>query len=232
MKKSLLALCAVLALNTGARGQGLIISQYYEGTAGTNRALELWNTTGSSIDFSVTNLVIENWFNGGAVANTLTIATGVVAAGDVFVITNTDAAGDAGLAAAGVTPDVDASGEAAMNYNGDDALAILLGGTTSGGGTLQDSFGQRGVDPGSAWSNNGVSSANQNIQLKPAIFAGDLVPDDAWDTSARFEFVSAADQTGAGFAGFGFAPVPEPTTSILLGVGLLTAGLGLRRKQS
>lgn len=223
MKKLVLSFCAVLILVTHASAQGLIISQYYEGNAGTNRALELWNTTGSAIDFSITNLVIENYFNGGAVANTLTITTGVVAAGDVFMISNTDTAGDAGLAAAGITTDFDTT-NAAMNYNGDDALSILLG------GVLQDSFGQQGVDPGTAWGTT-VSSANQNIQLKVGIVTGDLVPTDAFDPAFRFDLVATADNSGAAFEGFGVAPIPEPSTYALLGIGLLIGAQRLRRKK-
>lgn len=223
MKKILSFLGCMLITGVAANAQ-LIISQYYEGNAGINRALELWNISGSSIDLSVTNLVIDNFFNGGAIANSLTINTGTIAAGAIYVITNLDAAGTAGFTAAGLTANFTTT-NSAMNYNGDDALVISLG------GVVVDSFGQKGVDPGSAWTNGSLGTANQNIQLLAGIVAGRTSPTDAFDVGTRFEFVATADQSAGAFAGFGVAPVPEPGTVALIAMGLGVVVWGMRRRR-
>ena len=83
-----------------------------------------------------------------------------------------------------------------FTFNGDDALEIYLG------GTLTDMFGISGSDPGTQWSGNSVSSANQNIQLKAGIWSGDT---DGWtDPSTRFETVSSTPVSN--MTGFGIVP--------------------------
>jgi predicted extracellular nuclease len=223
MKKIILSLFVASAVFTSAKAD-LIISQYYEGNAGTNRVLELWNTGVTDIDLSVTNLLLENFFNGGAVANSLTINTGTIAAGDFFVITNLDAAGTTGFTNAGLTANFTTT-SSAMNFNGDDALVLSLG------GVVVDSLGQKGVDPGSAWTTGSVSTANQNISLLSGITTGRTSPTDPFDVATRFQFVATADQSAASFSGFTPAAVPEPGTVALIGLGLGVVVFGARRRR-
>lgn len=173
-------------------GWGQIISQYIETNSGSApKGIEIWNTTADVLDFSVNNLVIEKGTNGATPSPDYTLSTGTLAVGDVLVIG---------------TPDMEtttvANGsdfyEKAFTFNGDDALVVKYG------GTITDVFGEPGVDPGSAWTGNGVSTANQNIQLKAGITTGDVV---GWsDPSIRFETVSM-DPSGDGPIGFGIAPI-------------------------
>lgn len=76
------------------------------------------------------------------------------------------------------------------------------------GGVIQDVIGLPGNDPGTAWTSNGVSTANQNIQLKSGITDGDK---DGWtDPSERFEYVAV----GSVLTGFGVAPGAPPQTNV------------------
>lgn len=164
----------------------VVISQYVETNSGsTPKGIELWNPTASEIAFSAENaLTIEQGTNGGTPNTLVTIDSGSLPAGAVLVVGTSD-----------MSPDITQG----FQFNGDDALVVKLA------GVITDVFGTPGVDPGSAWSGNGVSTANQNIQLKDGITAGDL---DGWtDPSERFETVSTTPSTlPAGLAGFGVAP--------------------------
>jgi hypothetical protein len=97
------------------------------------------------------------------------------------------------------------------------------------GGVDQDIIGQIGTDPGAAgWNGNGVSTVNQNIELiSNQLTVGDLNGADAYDPSARFQTRAPADVTAASFAGFGQAPIPEPSSLAVLGLG----GLLLMRRR-
>ena len=173
----------------------IIISQYIETSSGTTpKGLEIFNISGSDIDFSVTNLQIYQGSNGAACAalgGTL-INSGILAADEVWVIGTTD------LTAYAVTNGTDLSGNTtfAFGFNGDDALQLYLG------GVLQDEFGTCGSDPGSRWTGSGatIETANDNIQIKDAICDGDT---DGWtDPSVRFDHVAI----GTDMTGFGNAP--------------------------
>lgn len=83
-------------------------------------------------------------------------------------------------------------------FNGDDSIVVRLGAQQT------DVFGNPGSDPGSAWSGNGVSTANQNIELNTGISTGST---GFTDPSLRFNTVSTAPTTATGLAGFGIAPV-------------------------
>ncbi|MDZ7775615.1 MAG: hypothetical protein U5L09_08465 [Bacteroidales bacterium] len=118
-----------------------------------------------------------------------TLSEGTLATGSVIVIGTSD-----------LQATTEGNGavfhEKGFTFNGDDALVVKYGGTTT------DVFGEPGVDPGSAWNGNGVSTANQNIALLEGITDGDL---DGWDDpSIRFETISTDPVNNQ--SGFGIAP--------------------------
>jgi uncharacterized protein len=224
-RKTLLSASAAAAvLSLAASAEAVVFSQYYEGTSGSNRALEIWNPGATTIDLAVTPLTIDNFSNAATTpSSTYTLSTGLLGPGAVVVISNTDTTGDAALAAAGITS-ID-TGSAAVNFNGNDALRLRVGGVD------QDIIGQIGPpDPGAAgWNGNGVSTVNQNIELiSNQLTVGDLNGADAYDPSARFQTRAPADVTAASFAGFGQAPIPEPSSLAVLGLG----GLLLMRRRA
>ncbi len=155
----------------------LIISQYIETNTGTSpKGVELWNVSGATIDFSTNNLVIKKGTNGATPSTDYTLSSGTLFNGGVIVV------GSSGDLATETTNNGGTHYTESFTFNGNDALEIYLG------GTLTDMFGISGNDPGTQWSGNSVSSANQNIQLKSGIWSGDT---DGWtDPITRFETVS------------------------------------------
>jgi len=183
--------------------QGQIISQYVETNSGTTpKGIEIWNNTGATLDFAVNNLVIEKGSNGNAPSQDYLLDAGTLADGEVIVIGTSDM--QAITEGNGAT-----FYEKGFNFNGDDALVVKYG------GTITDVLGTPGSDPGSSWSGNGVSTANQNIQLLNGITSGDT---DGWtDPSERFETVSTDpvnDLTGFGIAPIAGGNIPPFITNI------------------
>lgn len=190
MKKFCLLLLLTFLLVQNSKINAQIISQYVETESGaTPKGIEIWNNTGVVLDFS-TNVLSVNQGTNGALPNTIySIVSGTLDPGKVIVVGTSDMQSIAENNGASFF-------QYTFTFNGDDALTITYG------GTITDVFGVPGVDPGSAWSGNGVSTANQNIQLLSSITAGDI---DGWtDPSLRFEVVSLTPSTD--LSGFGISP--------------------------
>ncbi|HOM80136.1 MAG TPA: lamin tail domain-containing protein, partial [Candidatus Cloacimonas acidaminovorans] len=105
----------------GATATDLIISEYVEGS-GYNKAIELYNGTGSSIDLS--NYSLKKQTNGaGNFGDELTLS-GTLANNDTYVIVSN--AGTPNLAS---NTYVDlATNSQALNFNGNDAVALYKNG--------------------------------------------------------------------------------------------------------
>jgi hypothetical protein len=153
-----LPLCLMIMLGVFAgNGWGqVMISQYIETNSGTTpKGVEIFNYGATDIVFSAgNNLQVFQGTNGGACSAKVGITSGTLRAGEVWVIGTTN------LTAFAISNGDDLSGTTNYNFqfNGDDALALYLG------GVLMDVFGTCGSDPGSSWSGGGVSTANQNIE--------------------------------------------------------------------
>ena len=135
---AVLVLACALACAPGAFAapSDLFFSEYIEGSS-NNKALEIFNGTGASIDLAVQGYSVQMYFNGSATAGLTINLTGTVAAGDVYVVAQASAS-DAILAQADQT---NGSGW----FNGDDAILLVKS------GVVIDSIGQLGVDPGTEW---------------------------------------------------------------------------------
>jgi len=201
MKKLFLLFSIVLLTVSATEAQ--IISQYIETSSGTTpKGIEIWNNTGSTLNFAVNNLVIEKGTNGAVPSTDYTLSSGTLAANAVLVIGTSD-----------MQTTTETNGATfflkAFTYNGDDALVVKYG------GVITDVLGIPGSDPGTAWSGSGVSTADRNIALKVGITTGDT---DGWsDPSTRFETVS----TDNSMTGFGIAPL-APTPSITVSLTTLS----------
>lgn len=181
----------------------VIISQYTETETGSfPKGIELWNPTSTTVNFATTPLMVRQGTNGSTTLTTLvTISTGTLAPGEVYVVGTNE-----------IKTYMDLNGINAKftfhnsQFNGDDALQITVG------GVVTDIFGNIGNDPGTEWVGSGVSTANQNIELKSGITSGSLVN---WtDPSQRFQTVGP----GTDLTGFGVAPgqlQPEPSFEII-----------------
>jgi hypothetical protein len=187
-------------------GQGVFISQYIETNSGSvPKGIEIYNNSGADIVFSAgNNMQIYQGTNGGVltlIAATNT-ASGTLVDGEVWVIGTSD------LTSYANTNGTDISGVTtyAFTFNGDDALQLRIG------GTVMDVFGTPGVDPGSAWTGSGVSTANQNIETISGVCSNSA---GFSDPSTRFQTVSTnpvADLTGFGDAPAGCSGCAAPAT--------------------
>ena len=183
--------------NDGGSGASrLIISQYVDTDSGTEpKGIELWNVSGAAIDFSVDNLTVNRYANGGtSPTQEFSLTTGTLADGDVMVI-------GGGVLSTYMTNNAASVSfyNDSFSHNGNDALEVVLGGQT------EDVLGTVGSDPGTAWTGSGVSTADQTLQLLGGITSGTTTG--FTDPSTRFETVSTTPSTGgAELSGFGVAP--------------------------
>jgi predicted extracellular nuclease len=150
----------------------LFFSEYIEGSS-NNKALEIYNGTGSSIDLTAGGYNVQMFFNGNPVS-TLTInLTGTVANGDVFVLAQA-AANATILAQADQT---NGSGW----FNGDDAVVLRKG------AIIIDAIGQAGFDPGTEWGAGLDSTADNTLRRANTICAGDPNGSDVFDPAIEWE---------------------------------------------
>ncbi len=134
----------------------LFISEVVEGSS-NNKAIEIYNGTGSSINLS--GYSIQMFFNGSAAAGLTINLTGTIAPGDVFVLAQSSANATI-LAQADQT-------SAVGWFNGDDAI-VLRNGTT-----VIDVFGQVGFDPGTEWGSALVSTQDNTLRRMSDVTDGD-----------------------------------------------------------
>lgn len=148
---------AVFADAVSSNATDLFISEYIEGS-GNNKAIEIYNGTGASVDLS--NYTVYLYSNGATDATQTLALTGTLANNDVYVIANASAnATILGLA--------DAT-DAVTNYNGDDAIALYNTSTSS----HVDIFGRIGEDPGTAWTSGSHSTVDKTLVRKSTVSGG------------------------------------------------------------
>lgn len=187
-RHSLVALAVGLALSGQVQAQ-LLISEYLEGSS-NNKAVELSNLGVMPVDLSQYRLAL--YANGkpltDAPTNSLALQ-GTLAPGASLVLANPSANAEI-LAKANQT-----SGN--LVFNGDDALVLYRG------SEIVDSFGQVGVDPGTAWVSGSVSTLDMTLRRKATVNQGRT--DAAGPFNPALEYVAAAkdDASGLGCSGDG-----------------------------
>ncbi|MBC9823150.1 ExeM/NucH family extracellular endonuclease [Terrabacter sp. MAHUQ-38] len=149
----------------------LFISEYVEGSS-FNKAVEIYNGTGSSVDLGAAGYSLRYYSNGATTATNVPL-TGTVASGDVFVLAHSSAAS----AVLAVTDQQNSGGL----WNGDDAVALAKNGSNV------DVLGQIGFDPGSEWGTGLVSTADNTLRRKPTVTAGDTDGANAFDPSVEWD---------------------------------------------
>ena len=195
----LTAAAALLALSfaggANAAPSELFFSEYIEGSS-NNKALEIYNGTGATVDLSAQSYNVQMFFNGSTSAGLTINLTGSVAAGDVFVL----AQASANAAILGQADQTNAAGW----FNGDDAL-VLRKGTT-----VIDTIGQIGFDPGTEWGSGLTSTADNTLRRKLLIEAGDPNGSDVFDPAIQWDGFATDNSRGLG-AHPGLPPEPAPT---------------------
>ncbi len=135
----------------------LFFSEYIEGSS-NNKALEIYNGTGASVDLS--NYTVYLYANGSATPTTTQVLSGTLVNGDVFVIAHSSA-NAAIIAVADITSGV-------AFYNGDDAIALYNTSTSS----FVDIFGCIGEDPGTAWTSASNSTVDKTLVRNSSVSGG------------------------------------------------------------
>ncbi|MEA3444340.1 MAG: lamin tail domain-containing protein [Bacteroidota bacterium] len=168
--KKLFSFLAFVMIAGFAFGQtGVFFSEYIEGGS-NNKAIEIYNGTGASVDLSQ-YLILQN-SNGGPWNEYVDQLSGTLADGDVYVIAN----GGSNAAILAVT---DVTGTGICYFNGDDARALVkidTAGTDSVEWTITgnpgythitvlDYIGTFPADPGSGWNVAGVTNGTKDHTL-------------------------------------------------------------------
>lgn len=174
-------------------GDCLIISEYIEGSS-SNKALELYNCSGGSIDLSNVKVCLAN--NDGSNCDTSVQLSGTLADQDVFGICSTGLS--MSLVDAG---DCDLTSGAA-GFNGDDRLVIYKDNNNNNspdtGDEIYDAFGQIGTRPSSdTWRDISLRRCNYTTHN----------PSDAFDATTYFTATGTVDD----FSDFGDAPTSTGT---------------------
>jgi len=159
----------------------LFFSEYVEGSS-LNKALEIYNPTGSGINLS--SYTIKKYTNGNpSPGANLVLPNIVLAAGNVYVICNQNAG--ASLVGTGMCNFYTSAD--AITFNGNDAIALQKG------STVLDVIGQIGFDPGTEWGTSPTSTENNTLVRKCNIGYGDDVGGDLFDPA--FEWNGFAQDT-------------------------------------
>ena len=195
-KTKITPLALVIASLSAPASADLIISEYIEGS-GYNKAIELYNNTSTDIDLSEYSL--QRYSNGSASVSTEITLNGTLAANSTYVIVNADTRASTDLSDKADLLD------SVVNFNGDDAIVLTKD------GAVIDSFGQVGVDPGSSWSEGGVSTANQTLRRKDEVTTGRTTPNAEFNPSEEWVQFDQDDFDGLGSHAGNGGTTPEPT---------------------
>lgn len=182
----LLLVAAGLAVSAAGAGQVLaapsaspntcatdvFFSEYVEGSS-FNKALEIYNATGATVDLTTGNYVIERYNNGSPTATGSVALAGSVADGAVFVIAHPSA--DPLILA------VADQQSSEISYNGNDAVVLKHN------GVIIDVIGQVGFDPGLEWGSGNISTQDNTIRRLSSVTIGDTNPSDAFDPTLEWE---------------------------------------------
>ena len=229
-KLYILAVMAASAPALMAQCNELFMSEYIEGWS-NNKAIEIYNPTGSAIDMS--DYRLERYANGATAAeeNQKVDLSGTIEPGDVLVYVLDKQDPDGVDFEAPVWDELAAQADVwlcpvyaennAMYFNGNDAMVLRKISTN----TVVDIFGVIGEDPGSA----GWDEITQNHTLvrRSEVTAGDVTATDAFDVLAVWDSleVNTFDQLGFHECDCvvsveengrdGFTVFPNPTKDVL-----------------
>ena len=176
---------------------GLIISEYVEGS-GNNKAIELYNGTGGSVNIS--NYMIRMYFNGSTSFQQFALA-GTVNPGATYVIVHLQATDSVLISKANLYSN-------ASWFNGDDAVALVQ----VSSGNIVDSIGQVGFDPGSEWGSGLVSTADNTLRRKFGVATGDTNLFDVFNPAIEWD--GFAQNTFDGLGSHNSTPPPPPPVVI------------------
>ncbi len=147
--------CITAVSPGGGCAPDLIISEYVEGS-GSNKYIEIANYTGADVNLG--NYRLRLFSNGATTATNDILLSGTLNNQSVIVYRNASA-----TAYTGTT-----TSNAAVNFNGDDAVGLYKISTAS----YVDIFGRIGEDPGAAWTSGAFSTVDKTLVRNAAITSG------------------------------------------------------------
>ena len=165
----------------------LFFSEYIEGSS-NNKYLEIYNGTGATVDLS--DYRIELYVNGQTKAKSTENLTGVLNDGEVVVYKHSKA----------TIYDGEATVSTAINFNGNDAIALVKISTEA----FVDIFGRIGHDPGKAWVDTidfNLTTIDKTLVRKPSVMNGVAInPEEGFPTLGTEWFaypIDTADYLGS-----------------------------------
>lgn len=138
-----------------AQATDLLITEYVEGT-GSNKYIEIHNGTSGSINLG--DYKLQLFQNGSITPSNSNTLSGTLGVGQVVVYRNASATLYTGTAIS----------VSSMNFNGDDAIALLKISTN----TYVDVFGNIGCDPGLSWESNNNTTKAKTLRRKSKVCSG------------------------------------------------------------
>lgn len=176
MKRQNTILAAIIGISFSAASHAeLMISEYVEGSS-YNKAVELYNSGTGSIDLS--SYELNFYFNGNTAPGKTIPLSGSLVAGETYVVAHSSA-----------DPEL-ANLAQLLNggswFNGDDAI------TLEQSGTVIDSVGQVGTDPGSYWGTNTLKTQDMSLRRNGVAFDTNVLdtfdPATSWTGSVMDDF--------------------------------------------
>lgn len=159
-------------ITTSGEIANLYFSEYVEGSS-YNKALEIYNA--SDVNVSLRDYEILLYTNGKTVPNTpILLSSVVLEPGKTYVLVHTSA---------NIDFQTQANQSTSLDYNGDDAVALVYSATQ----TPVDVIGQIGIDPGSAWINGSIGTLNQTLRRKTTVTAGDIDGANPFDPATEWD---------------------------------------------
>ncbi|MGV3460931.1 MAG: T9SS sorting signal type C domain-containing protein [Flavobacterium sp.] len=133
----------------------LLISEYVEGSS-SNKYIEIFNGTGASVNLS--DYRLQLYANGASSPTNNIQLSGTLANGSTIVYKNSSATAYGGTA----------TNNSAVNFSGDDAVAIYKISTSS----FVDIFGKIGEDPGTSWTSSSNNTIDKTLIRKATVTGG------------------------------------------------------------
>ncbi|NJL74975.1 MAG: HYR domain-containing protein [Saprospiraceae bacterium] len=168
-------------------------SEYVEISSGFNRAVEIYNPTGDTIDLAAENYVVAVYLDGSTTSNSPVLLTGIIEPGCTYVVVSASATNP-------ILKERKNQENGSINFGGDDAVALLRGGIN---GEILDVIGIIGNDPGTEWrgffEGNILSTKETVLRRLPSIRKGDNIPFDLFfGQDPQWRALPISDLTGIG----------------------------------
>lgn len=195
----------------GGTASDLFISEYCEGSS-NNKYVEIYNGTGANVDLSSYKIKIAA--NGGAWGSDISLGSGILTNGNVFVIANNQCS-------AAISNYANAY-SGSINFNGNDAVGLFKSGTPI------DIIGVQGVDPGAGgWPVGSGSTTDRTLVRKSEITGGNTswhTCSNEWNVYPQNTFTYLGSHTMAGSGGAAVF-VPGYSNLFVAGTSVNVSGL-------